>query len=328
MNKTVIKISMLVVAMLVAVGGVLLFVKTIVSPPEAAQTTDQFTTAVEADIKGIGTNNASVMDPSQSFAIIDEITLFLKEHLIDKSERDKLVTDYADKYTPAFIDYCDGKFKGANWSAADHKQMLDRIASLSALSIQNGTKMAVADDDLKDLSRIKSTINTYNAAVVASHAGGFSGVAGARAAIANAGKYAGMDVLQPCTSLIAALKAVPSRVEAAHFSYLSGLVGNLAGYRHYSQSSYEAYSNQVLAKLNEYNSVASGLYHTKRSTGGLKAEASRYYSMAQDYFSGNGGSGEESDGYEEASSSSSKKKSSSRKMTQEEAIQDALDQMQ
>lgn len=126
MNKSV-KILLLVVAVIIAIGGVLLFMKTIVSPPKDLEFKNQYEIALNQKIdsfKKVGSDNLE-----REFATLTDLAhRFKAESNIDEKLFDKEYTEIIGVYSPKFAQYCFGQFQKSVWDDTEHKWMEERIA--------------------------------------------------------------------------------------------------------------------------------------------------------------------------------------------------------
>ena len=284
MNKSV-KILLLVVAVIIAIGGVLLFMKTIVSPPQDLEFKNQFEVALNQKIdvfKKVDSNNLE-----REFATLTDLAhRFKSESNIDDKLFDKEYTEIIGVYSPKFAQYCFGQFQKSVWDESEHKWMEERIAQLRKLTVEDGSRKIMdnyAESDGR-FSIILKTIGKYREAKALSNRTGYSGLSEARSRISKANQYKQDDYLKNNAALMKALNSLPSRLEASHYASLRAKVNTLANYYNYSADSYDALSDNVVAALKEYKQNAQSVYGESRSLSDLEADASRYYNAAVEYY--------------------------------------------
>ena len=284
MNKSV-KILLLVVAVIIAIGGVLLFMKTIVSPPQDLEFKNQYEIALNQKInnfKKVGSDNLE-----REFATLTDLAhRFKTESNIDDKLFDKEYTEIIGVYSPKFAQYCFGQFQKSVWDESEHKWMEDRIAQLRKLTIEDGSRKIMdnyAESDGR-FTIILKTIGKYREAKALSNRTGYSGLGEARSRISKANQYKQDDYLKNNAVLMKALNSLPSRLEASHYATLRAKVNTLANYYSYSADSYDALSDNVVAALKEYKQNAQSVYGESRSLTDLEADASRYYNAAVEYY--------------------------------------------
>ncbi|MBD5292857.1 MAG: hypothetical protein HDS23_06395 [Bacteroides sp.] len=284
MNKSV-KILLLVVAVIIAIGGVLLFMKTIVSPPQDLEFKNQFEVALNQKIdvfKKVDSNNLE-----REFATLTDLAhRFKSESNIDDKLFDKEYTEIIGVYSPKFAQYCFGQFQKSVWDESEHKWMEERIAQLRKLTVEDGSRKIMdnyAESDGR-FSIILKTIGKYREAKALSNRTGYSGLSEARSRINKANQYKQDDYLKNNATLMKALNSLPSHLEASHYASLRAKVNTLANYYSYSADSYDALSDNVVAALKEYKQNARSVYGESRSLSDLEADASRYYNAAVEYY--------------------------------------------
>ena len=284
MNKSV-KILLLVIAVIIAIGGVLLFMKTIVSPPQDLEFKNQYEIALKQKIdsfKKVGSDNLE-----REFATLTDLAhRFKAESNIDEKLFDKEYTEIIGVYSPKFAQYCFGQFQKSVWDDAEHKWMEDRIAQLRKLTVEDGARKIMdnyAESDGR-FSIILKTIGKYREAKALSNRTVYSGLGEARSRISKANQYKQDDYLKNNAALMKALNSLPGRLEASHYATLRAKVNTLANYYSYSADSYDALSDNVVAALKEYKQNAQSVYGESRSLSDLEADASRYYNAAVEYY--------------------------------------------
>lgn len=287
MNKSV-KILLLVVAVIIAIGGVLLFMKTIVSPPQDLEFKNQYEIVLNQKIdsfKIVGSDNLE-----HEFAILTDLAhRFKAESNIDEKLFDKEYTEIIGVYSPKFAQYCFGQFQKSVWDDTEHKWMEDRIAQLRKLTVEDGARKIMDNYEESDgrFSIILKTIGKYREAKALSNRTVYSGLGEARSRISKANQYKQDDYLKNNVALMKALNSLPSRLEASHYATLRAKVNTLANYYRYSADSYDALSDNVVAALKEYKQNAQSVYGESRSLSDLDADASRYYNAAVEYYKNN-----------------------------------------
>lgn len=284
MNKSV-KILLLVVAVIIAIGGVLLFMKTIVSPPQDLEFKNQYELALNQKIEGFKKVDSDNLE--REFATLTDLAhRFKEESSIDDKFFDQEYTEIIGVYSPKFAQYCFGQFQKSVWDESEHKWMEDRIAQLRKLTIEDGSRKIMdnyAESDGR-FSIILKTIGKYREAKSLSNRISYSGLGEARSRISKANQYKQDDYLKNNAALMKALNSLPSRLEASHYAALRAKVNTLANYYSYSADSYDVLSDNVVAALKEYKQNAQSVYGESRSLSDLEADASRYYNAAVEYY--------------------------------------------
>lgn len=284
MNKSV-KILLLVVAVIIAIGGVLLFMKTIVSPPQDLEFKNQYELALNQKVEEFKKVDSDNLE--REFATLTDLAhRFKAESTIDENFFDKEYAEIIGVYSPKFTQYCFGQFQKSVWDESEHKWMEERIAQLRKLTVEDGSRKIMdnyAESDGR-FSIILKTIGKYREAKALSNRTGYSGLSEARSRISKANQYKQDDYLKNNAALIKALNSLPSRLEASHYASLRAKVNTLANYYSYSADSYDVLSDNVVAALKEYKKNAQSVYGESRSLSDLEADASRYYNAAVEYY--------------------------------------------
>lgn len=279
MNKSI-KITLLIVAVIAAVSGVMAYYKTIVSPPSHMSFNNQYVAAVRNDIAEV--KNLSTTDELDSsfVATTHEINFMWKDSLLQSKERDELLDSFVVQYIPKFVADCNEKFSATDWSDIVLKQMSAKIAQLRSLKAVDGSIVVGGQADAS-LGQVMGVISTYYAAKVAASHIGYTNLADAKIKIATAQKYAGTSPINNCVALVDLLNSVPKRLEKSHFSYLVWQVNRLRNYHSYTQSSYDDLALSISAKLEEYKKNARKVYGTSSDISALEQRAGELYEKAQ-----------------------------------------------
>ncbi len=287
MNKPI-KIILLIVAIILAIGGVLFYMKTIVSPPQDLKFKNQYVQKLTEETETLRKCDQPTLE-HDFLRLTDLSHRFKSESLIDDKTFDSHYSEIIGVYSPKFAQYCFGQFQKSVWDANDLKWMEGRISQLRNLTVEDGSRRIMDSYSETDgkFSIIIKTIGKYREASALANRTRYSGLADARAKIQQANQFKQDDYLRNNASLMKALNSLPDRLEASHYASLSAQVRNLASYYNYSADSYDSMSDNVVAALKEYKQNARSVYGESRSLDGLEAEASRYYNQAVEYFNNN-----------------------------------------
>lgn len=280
MNKPI-KIILLVVAIILAVGGVMAYYKTIVSPPGKLEFGNQYLNAAKKDISKVKSANTDLALDTNFVGVTHELDFLLSNSFLSDQERDELMELFASQYVPTYVSFCNSKFSKSVWNESELQKINARIFELKALQTTN-KKIIIQGDANTSLNEVQNVIvNYYDAKKVAS-VSGYNGLEFAEQRIATAKRYASMSPINNCTVLVSRLNSVSSRLEQAHYAYLVDQVESLRFYYNYSQSEYETLSSLVQNELDKYDENARSIYgKDSRSTSNLWSLASNYYSNAQ-----------------------------------------------
>lgn len=278
MNK-LIKIILLVVAILLAVGGVMAYYKTIVSPPGKLEFKNQYVNSDKKDISQVKSANTDLALDSFYVAITHELDLQLANSFLTNQERNELLELFATQFVPTFVSACNSKFSKSVWNEGDLQNINTRISELQGL-VTTDNKIVIQGKAYSSLSEIHNVIVAYYEAKKAAYVGGYNGLQAAKQRIATAKKYALMSPINNCSDLVSCLNSVPSRLEQAHYSYLVGQVEKLRPYYNYSQTEYDNIALGISEKLDEYKKNAKSTYGRVSDISSLESRAGSYYSNA------------------------------------------------
>ena len=284
MNKSF-KIILLAVAVLIAAGGVLVFLQSIAAPPKIEAKSNQFEDEIKAQLKQIQSQYEPEIE-SGFMELEDLLKRFKAENVIDEAMFDDNYAKLVEDYAPKFAEYSLAQFRKSSWDSSQHKWMQSRIAFMRTLTVNGGKQRVIqpgSDVDAK-INKINSIIGKYQNALAASR-GSFTSPGTAAATISRASQFANDADLKPNASLMSALHGVRERVANSHYNYVAAQVAKLANYRNVSMQYYTGtLVNQVAAAINEYRNMTC-YGSAKRPTDDLTARARSYRSAAVDYYS-------------------------------------------
>lgn len=282
--KTTLKIGILLVALILAVGGIMIYAKTKVNPPTTPKQIDVYGSDL-AQCK-ISIKNASDKESIDSafFTTIDRVKIYSQEGKIRDTEADKELNDAVGIYMPMYLRRCFETFEQSVWYDSDHVRMLKEIADLRKIKHSDNTDV-INNSALDSLNIIVQTIDRYRQACRISRSTSFTGISNAQSVISQAKQFANDKYLSNCSDLKNALISVRSEIAQSHYRYISAQVEKLSQYRYYSQSYYDnTLVPQVDAAVTEYDNRAAALYGQKQSVEPLWARARSYYNQASSYY--------------------------------------------
>ena len=273
MNR-IIKISLLAAAILMAVGWMMYFLKSSVSPPMKMDMSIAYLESARADVeKAVKAETIGSIDSSFA-AITHEITFLHTNQLITDDEYKTLTTEYLGQHAKKFVASCNKCFDASVWPESDLKNMLLHLQQIEQLR-NNKVQVKLDDETEKSIKQIQQIVNLYHEAVeVASVSASFEGLSVARKKIAAARKYMNMKPLSNCKQLMEQLRDVASRLEKAHYQYL---VSQVEGMRNFRRTDYDQYTLSVGKKLEEYQKNARNVYGIESNVSSLYKKTSYYY---------------------------------------------------
>ena len=281
MNKSI-KIILLCVGILFAVGGVMAYYKTIVSPPGKLDFSNQYVNAAKQDIAKLNFANTELAFDTTLVGITHELDFMLSNTFLSEQERNELMQLFATRYVPIYVSFCNSKFDKSVWDESELKRINARILELQSLQTTDN-KIIIQGEANDSLKAVYNVIVNYYDAKKAAAVGGYNGLEAAKNKIAVARRYAAMSPINNCTELVYRLNSVPSRLEQFHFSYLSKQVERLRNYYNYSPSEYDNLAINIANKIDEYKNNARAVYGKVSNVSDLENRAGNYYSNASFY---------------------------------------------
>ena len=282
--KVTIKILVLLLAVVLAVGGIMIYAKTKVDPPKALEQVDQYAIDLkkcnDAIVKG---KEAEEIDRIYDSAL-KRIEVYQQEQKIQSTVADKSLENLAVTYSPIFLKQCFDLFTYATWSDEDHTYMLLRIRGMKDLKHNDGTSVLLksTSDSLDQVSRI---IADYKQARIVSRSNSFTGISNAKSTINQATQYANDQYLSNCLDLVSALNSVKKNIAESHYNYIFSQVAELSQYRYFSKDFYvNTLIPHVDKVVSEYDNEAGALYGSKRDVNSLWSRARNYYNLAMSYY--------------------------------------------
>ena len=274
MNKTI-KIVLLVVATILAVGGVMIFYKTIVSPPGKLEFKNQYVQSAKNDIAAITSANSIAEFDSVFVAITHELEFQYSGSLLSSNEKNELLDDFAKQYVEAYVQMCDSKFSKSTWNENEMGAISSQISKLQSLKNTDGANV-IRGDLNASLNEVSNVVRDYFAAKKVAIVSGYHGLQSAKRKIADSKRYLNTYPINNCSELVSRLQSLPSRLEQAHYNYLESQVEKLR----YFGNSYQdrQFMYELFDEIKEYKQGAFSVYGTNRSLDELEERANRYYS--------------------------------------------------
>lgn len=247
MNVT--KFLILIIAIALAVGGILIYEKTMVAPPSTIELTDQYDTNLSKSYCLLDSAGYSLTE-SQRDSIFDKTlyksNIYLIEDKIDGDTYDAHLCEVVSLYTPKFYSWCIGRFEQSTWDFEELQMMYDRIQTLRGCETTSESS-PLSDKDAERLSRVEQVLNDYINAVRVSSTQRFKSVAQARSVIRTADRLAKAPYLSNCKDLMAKLRGVKERIKEAHYQHLYALINERAP--RYMSYTKEYYFGTVIGDL-------------------------------------------------------------------------------
>ena len=271
MNKSI-KITLLILAIVLAVGGVMWFLKTVVSPPgKMSFKTNHDAIAVNEAIDNFELTAKSGDAYGEYYAIMDLLRRTHSEGKITDAEYDAALTKFINLYTPFFASYAMGTFSNSEWPDTVLTYIDKRIDALRNVSTTTGVGLVAQNDANSELTHFRQVVKNYRDAQKHSRHTSFSSVDNARSTLAKAREYSSDPFLSNNAALTKALGDMPSKINSSHMTSLRNKLSAAKSYV-YSNDFY-TYLSKFNEALKEYNNNAMNLYGTVTSTSKLVSDA-------------------------------------------------------
>ena len=284
MNKSL-KLTILLAAIIVAIGGVLLFIRTIVSPPQDLKFINQYQADLTLDINDFKNVSSDSLELSFT-ALYDKAYRYNTESAIDDKAYDKAKAEIIGIYAPKFSNNCFAMLNHSVWPDTELKGMESRIHELRNLTIDDGAKNIMNNypEANEKFSTILRIIAKYREAKAFTGNSTFRDLSDAKSRISMATQYKKDNYLKNNIDLVNSLTSLPSRIEASHFALLHRMANETANFHHYSQNEYERYITKVVTAIKEYENNARNIYGTSHNTEGLKNIVRANDNNSSDYY--------------------------------------------
>lgn len=279
-NKNVLKITLIAMAIVLAVGAVLVFMKTRVQPPTRLTYVNQYTANIHQAAESIANADERALE-TEFQRVTNRIKLMQQESLITNEEYTGSVSEFVNAYVPAFRNWCEQRFNQSAWPGETIRFMRSRINEVNRYNAEGGNSI-VSGENATKLGEVSKVLNDYDTAwrlqSVAIRSSSDS-----KSNLAKASQYKQDNLLSKCTALVNMLNNLPSRYQQLHYNHIDTLVIGLSMSHFQSKTQIlewaDKYKNAKNA-VNDYNSVASSIYHTSTNDFNLNS----YYSQAKNSF--------------------------------------------
>ncbi len=247
MNKNIVKSSILALAIAIAVGGVLYFFQTIVSPPESIMVENVHAQDIHKVTMSYNPNGMELKDALRHFdAILDRAAIYKEDSFIEDKTYDDAVSGSAEKFSAKFVSWSMSRFGQSVWNHNDHIVMMNLINKLRNVTVAQGSKNALDSKTLASLTKIESIIGEYGNAWKVAKQTSFINYDDAYFKRKKAESVAKSEYLRNCTSLVNALNSVGEKLERSSFYQLKRRVDNLQNlYSFGSKGAYDDESSHV-----------------------------------------------------------------------------------
>ena len=281
--KLSVKIIMLVLFVVIAIGGILIFIKTQLAPPGNIDFKDPYSNILNDDVTKVGQHDFPQCQGDFAKAY-HKIGFMNQEKLLDNEQADEMIMKIDTAYGNRIVKYAFRIFNSSSWSEENLKTATNAISRLRSDKLHSGQR-AITNEMESSFRDVDRVISDYRAAVNFSKNTSFHSVEDASSRINNISTYREKPYLSNNSSLMAALNQMPEKIASSHYNYVSGQVSRLGGYRGMSEDSYDNLVDYVNGVIREYKNT--DIYHgNKKSVAPLESRAESLVSAAYDYFSG------------------------------------------
>lgn len=292
--KTSVKILLLILCSIGAVGGVLIYLKTRVAPPSNMELSDQYAANLKSSFAAFDAIDDFEDSRAEYIRMDDMLIRYLSENDIDAKLSDEYRTKIDETYGRNLISYGFGFFQNSVWPDNQLREMLSMIESLKSDVLSTG-EYAVNDDFIASADQINDIVDDYWTALRLSKSTSFKNVDDALSKIERARDYMDVDFLKNNAALVSALEQLPERIAKSHLRYIENEVNRLNNYENMTQNDFHELLNNVNSLIDEYNNTY--IYGDKKpsidslnaKTASILSEASAYYKALEDgYYYNNG----------------------------------------
>jgi len=286
------KLTLIISAAIAVIMGILFFIKTIVSPPQQIQFSNQHLISLQqnvAKMKGdLGIRTADSILSATLYAA----QLYQQEGFVDTISSGHIRQQIVSHYVPCFAANYRNYFSNSEWNNRQNNELRQKAKYLIGLNIQSDGKPLLTDSLRQLVDSVNIILGQYDDAEKLCRNSYFINIIESERVIKLAKKYASMNPLCNCSTLVKQLNAVNEKLESSHYKELKNMVDELDLYTYYSKDYYQnTLAPKVYAAIKEYKENAQRIYGICEPTQSLENQAKEKYNKASDYF--------ESDDYEE-----------------------------
>lgn len=280
--KISIKIFLLLLFIVAAVGGVLIFIKTQVAPPGNVTFHDQYSAPLAATVSTVG--DKPFPDNSDNFRqAYHKIMFMYGEGIIADPQADSLIMKIDTVYGNSLVDYAYRLFNSPEWPEERLQLISNTIEDLRMDHLSHG-EPAISASLENNFYNVDVVIANYRAAWEFTGDTVFRNLSDATQRINTIENYRLRPYLSNNNDLMAALDAMPRAINRSHYNYLESEINKLGTYRNYSENDYNRIVQpQVERATNEY--ISTTIYgNNKIPMDPLRAKAERLILEASEYY--------------------------------------------
>ena len=282
--KTTIKILILLLAVTSAIGGVMVYAKTKVTPPVALHQINQY----EIDIQSLVSEVSKAKDAKSEDELFakgfDRIHVFYQEGKMDATITDKSLDKIVGCYSPKFMKRCFAAFSQSDWRNDTHNYILSQSSFLKKIAHTDKTNV-ITKSTSDSLILISTIIGDYRDAKRISRISTFTNYDNARSSISKARTYAKNPYLSNCRTLVNNLNVVKNRLAKSCYNQVLSKVDELGKYRLYTKDYYDnTLVPQVDKIVTNYDNKAAAIFGSKENVNALWNRAKSHYNDAMSYY--------------------------------------------
>ena len=282
--KTTAKILILILSVICAIGGVMVYAKTKVAPPIVLSQINQYEQdVIKLIAEELSAENAKKEDEVFTKAV-DRIQIFAKEGKMNTSEINESMDRFVGSYSPKFLKRCFVAFNQSEWKDETHRYILSQTSVLKSLTHSDGTSV-LSKSTIDSLNLVSSIISDYRAAKQISRTSTFTGYDNASSSISKARSYANNSYLSYWRTLVNDLNQEKLRLAKSCYSQVVSKIDELTRYRIYTRDYYDnTLVPEVDQVVTDYDNKAAAVFGTKENVTALWNRAKSHYSDAMSYY--------------------------------------------
>jgi hypothetical protein len=286
--KTTIKISLIVISVVIAVGAILHYIDTVMRPPQKIEPQNQFLDELTRRIDEIP-QKGNTIDRSDYLykKISHKIQLYHDMKYLTDVQRDEKLEVFMAEYIPVFLDQSFVLFRKSVWNEGDHTFIINRITEIKDIMIKkagSSTPLVESTSSVSDqMLQISNIIDNYNEAKKLMSQTSFNGINPITNRIKRARELQGMEYLSNCTHIVNGLKELPPKIHESHYAFLARLDNQLHNFFRYSLNEYQERFSSIDTQVTEYENNATKLYGSKKDIESIKTKLVNSYLEGEDY---------------------------------------------
>ena len=288
--KNTSKVILLILGCIIAVGAILLFAKTRVSPPTEIEYVDNFPNVLSQHCLEIDTVSGFDNSRLSYLALSDKINRFLLEEKISTDVADLNRKHIAEIYGNRLVDKCYNILRGNIWPETDIKEATELMEELSNARLSNDSP-AATPLFFSNVENFNKTIRNYRDALALNRKAYYSpsNTTYGDDIIKQAQKYKNMQYLSNNTNLVAVLNKIPGKVADSHYAHIQRLISNLSNYvyNYEDKDDFLSAYESIQAEIDKYIKKASvyGISNMKDSDGNnIRLQSGKIRQEGLNYF--------------------------------------------